>query len=219
MHFEMTTKDRYAGTPWPRPDFRAPGSIASGPKLSGQHENIPSKSRQGGPILQSHTHFKTAYIGIGSNLEDKRHNCLTAIEMIEQIPGCQLTGRSDWYLTKPVGVKGQEWYVNGVVSLSTKIPPKDLMRRLLAIESDMGRVRTKRWEPRIIDLDILLYGREVINEEDLTVPHPLMHLRKFVLEPLVQLAPDLIHPSLGVTMAELLGRMQNNGQEVVPLED
>lgn len=172
----------------------------------------------GTPIRQPHTHFKTAYIGIGSNLEDKRHNCLTAIEMIEQIPGCQLTGCSDWYLTKPVGVEGQEWYVNGVASLSTKVPPRDLLRRLLRIESDMGRVRTERWEPRIIDLDILLYGREIINEEDLTVPHPLMHLRKFVLVPLVQLAPDLIHPSLGVTVVDLLGRMQNNGQEVVPLE-
>ena len=160
----------------------------------------------------------TAYIGIGSNLGDKRHNCLTAIERIEQIPGCQVTGCSDWYLTKPVGVEGQEWYVNGVVSLSTKMPPRDLMRRLLRIESDMGRIRTKRWEPRIIDLDILLYGHEIINEEDLTVPHPLMHLRKFVLVPLVQLAPDLIHPSLGVSMVELLRRMQNNGQEVAPLE-
>jgi 2-amino-4-hydroxy-6-hydroxymethyldihydropteridine diphosphokinase len=159
----------------------------------------------------------TAYIGIGSNLDDKRHNCLKAVEKVEQIPDSQLTGRSDWYLTKPVGVKGQDWYVNGVVSILTKIPPQDLMRRLLAIESDMGRVRTKRWEPRLIDLDILIYGREIIHEEDLTVPHPLMHLRKFVLVPLVQLAPDLIHPYLGVTMAELLRRIQDNGQEVVPL--
>lgn len=160
----------------------------------------------------------TAYIGIGSNLEDKHHNCLKAVEMIEQMPGCKLTGSSDWYLTKPVGVKGQEWYVNGVVSISTKVPPRDLMVKLLSIESDMGRVRTERWEPRIIDLDILLYGRKIINEEDLRVPHPLMHLRKFVLVPLVQLAPDLIHPSLGVTMAELLGEMQDNGQEVLALE-
>lgn len=161
----------------------------------------------------------TAYIGIGSNLEDKRQNCLTAVEMVEQIPGSELTGCSDWYSTEPVGVKGQDWYVNGVVSLSTKIPALDLLRRLLAIESDMGRVRRKRWESRIIDLDILLYGHEIINEKDLKVPHPLMHLRKFVLVPLVQLAPDLIHPSLGVTMAELLRRMTNIGQEVVPLKD
>ena len=160
----------------------------------------------------------TAYIGIGSNLEDKRQNCLRAVEMVEQIPGSELTGLSDWYLTKPVGVKGQDWYVNGVVSISTKIPAPDLLRRLLAIESDMGRVRRKRWESRIIDLDILLYGHEIINQKDLKVPHPLMHLRKFVLVPLVQLAPDLIHPSLGVTMAELLRRVMNNGQEVVPLE-
>jgi len=160
----------------------------------------------------------TAYIGIGSNLEDKHHNCLRAIEMIEQTPGCELTGCSDWYLTKPVGVKGQEWYVNGVISISTRVPPQELMKRLLGIESAMGRIRTERWGPRIIDLDILLYGRKIINEEDLRVPHPLMHLRKFVLVPLVQLAPDLIHPALGVTMVELLGKMQNNGQEVVPLE-
>lgn len=160
----------------------------------------------------------TAYIGIGSNLEDKRQNCLTAVEMIEQISDSELTGLSDWYLTEPVGVKGQDWYVNGVVSISTKMPAPDLLRRLQAIESDMGRVRRKRWESRIIDLDILLYGHEIISQKDLKVPHPLMHLRKFVLVPLVQLAPDLIHPSLGVTIAELLRRMTNNGQEVVPLE-
>ena len=160
----------------------------------------------------------TAYIGIGSNLEDKRQNCLRAVEMVEQIPDSERTGLSDWYLTEPVGVKGQDWYVNGVLSISTKMSAPDLLRRLQAIESDMGRVRRKRWESRIIDLDILLYGHEIINQKDLKVPHPLMHLRKFVLVPLVQLAPDLIHPSLGVTMAELLRRVMNNGQEVVPLE-
>ena len=163
--------------------------------------------------------MKTAYIGIGSNLGDKRQNCLRAIEKIEQIPGCRLTGRSDWYLTEPVGVEGQDWYVNGVISLSTAISPQELLGSLLDIEAEMGRVREERWESRVIDLDILLYGQEIIDEEDLKVPHPLMHRRKFVLVPLVQLAPDLIHPSLGVSMAELLRRVRSNGQEVVPLED
>lgn len=161
----------------------------------------------------------TAYIGIGSNLGDKNLNCLAAIEMIEEIPGCQLTGRSDLYLTKPVGVQGQDWYMNGVVSISTKLRPQDLLRRLMAIEAEMGRVRRGRWESRIIDLDILLYGHEIINEENLTIPHPLMHLRRFVLVPLVQLAPDLIHPCLGVTMAELLQKISKNGQDVIRSED
>ncbi|MEE9611155.1 MAG: 2-amino-4-hydroxy-6-hydroxymethyldihydropteridine diphosphokinase, partial [Desulfatiglandales bacterium] len=148
------------------------------------------------PILQHSIHYKTTvYIGIGSNLGDKRHNCLKAVEMIGQIPGCELSGHSDWYLTKPVGVRDQGWYVNGVVSISTSISAKDLLSGLMAIEADMGRVRRKRWESRVIDLDILLFGHEIIDEEKLTIPHPLMHLRKFVLVPIVQLAPDLIHPS------------------------
>ncbi len=163
--------------------------------------------------------MKTAYIGIGSNLGDRRQNCLRAIERMERIRGCELTGRSDWYLTKPVGVNGQEWYVNGVVSLSTKIAPQDLLRNLLSIEAEMGRVRKERWDSRVIDLDILLYGHEIIHEENLKVPHPLMHMRKFVLVPLVQMDPNLIHPSLGVSMAELLQRIPNNGQEIIRLED
>jgi len=161
----------------------------------------------------------TAYIGIGSNLGDRHHNCLMALEMIEQIPGCELIGLSNWYLTQPVGVKGQDWYVNGVVSVSTEIPPQDLLRRLLAIEADMGRVRSERWESRIIDLDILLYGQEIINEKNLTIPHPLMHLRKFVLVPMVQLGPNLIHPSLGMTVAKLLQKIPKNDQEVIHIEN
>ena len=138
----------------------------------------------------------TAYIGIGSNLGDKRQNCLKAVEMIGQIHGCELRGCSDWYLTKPVGVEDQDWYVNGAVVLSTSMGAQQLLGRLMAIEADMGRVRRQRWESRIIDLDILLFGREVVDQENLTIPHPLMHLRKFVLVPMVELAPDLIHPSL-----------------------
>jgi 2-amino-4-hydroxy-6-hydroxymethyldihydropteridine diphosphokinase len=161
---------------------------------------------------------KTAYIGIGSNLGDKLNNCDKAIDLINGISGCGVTGRSDFFRTEPVGVEAQDWYVNGVISLKTDLSVKELLNNLLAIESGMGRKREKKWGPRIIDLDILLFGEEVIEEKDLRVPHPHMHLRRFVLVPMVQLAPDLIHPVLGTTMAELLNNSSLQGQAVIPIK-
>lgn len=163
--------------------------------------------------------MKTAYIGIGSNLGDKRHNCIKAIDRISEIPGCTLTGHSDWYLTRPVGVRDQSWYVNGVASVTTRITAQNLLLHLLAIERDMGRVRRKRWDSRTIDLDVLLFGAEIIDEKNLKVPHPLMHLRRFVLVPMVQLEPDLIHPFLWVSMAELLRKLPKDDQVVIPLKE
>ena len=159
----------------------------------------------------------TAYIGIGSNLGDKLNNCRKAIDMTGRMPDIRVKAQSRFYRTTPVGVEGQDWYVNGVISLSTGLSAQDLMANLLDIEKIMGRERKKRWDSRTIDLDILLYGQEVIEEEDLTVPHPLMHLRKFVLEPMAQLAPDLIHPVLGKSMAVLLENFREQGQDVIPL--
>ncbi len=146
--------------------------------------------------------MKTAYIGVGSNLGDKINNCLEAVVRIDEISGCRVTAQSDFYRTQPVGVKGQDWYVNGVIVLSSDIPARDLLKGLLAIELDMGRERKRKWDSRIIDLDILLFGEEVISEKGLQVPHPLMHLRRFVLAPMVSLAPDLVHPVLRKSMAE-----------------
>ena len=159
----------------------------------------------------------TAYIGIGSNLGDKLNNCRKSIEMTGRIPDTSVTAQSVFYRTEPVGVEGQDWYVNCVISLSTGLPAQELLKNLLDIEQIMGRERKKKWDSRTIDLDILLYGQEVIEEEDLTVPHPLMHLRRFVLEPMVQLAPDLIHPVLGKSMAGLLEDFREQGQDVIPL--
>lgn len=161
----------------------------------------------------------SVYIGIGSNLGDRQGNCLEAVEQMGKMSGCRITGCSDWYLTKPVGVEEQDWFVNGVASLTTEISPNVLLRRVLDIEADMGRVRRERWGPRIIDLDILLFGQEIIHEENLKVPHPLMHLRLFVLEPLAELVPDLIHPSLGLSMMELLRRLSDDGQVVTLIKD
>ncbi len=162
---------------------------------------------------------KTAYIGIGSNLGDKQDNCLRAIEQIERIPGCQIEARSGFYRTEPVGVEGQDWFVNGVFSLSADISARHLLKSLLAVEADMGRKRKKKWDSRIIDLDILLYGKDVTDKKDLIIPHPHVHLRRFVLAPMVQLAPDLIHPVSGKTMARLLRDLPVEGQGIVPLEE
>ena len=160
---------------------------------------------------------KIAYIGVGSNLGNKINNCLEAVVRIDEISGCRVTAQSDFYRTQPVGVKGQDWYVNGVIVLSADIPARDLLKGLLAIEVDMGRERKRKWDSRIIDLDILLFGEEVISEKGLQVPHPLMHLRRFVLAPMVSLAPDLIHPVLGKSMAELLVDSPEKEQSVVPM--
>ena len=161
--------------------------------------------------------MKTAYIGVGSNLGDKINNCLEAVVRIDEISGCRVTAQSDFYRTQPVGVKGQDWYVNGVIVLSSDIPAQDLLKGLLAIELDMGRERKRKWDSRIIDLDILLFGEEVISEKGLQVPHPLMHLRRFVLAPMVSLAPDLVHPVLKKSMAELLVDSPKKDQSVVPM--
>ena len=115
-----------------------------------------------------------------------------------------------------MGVQNQDSYVNGVASLSTTLTPQGLLAELLAIEADMGRIRRSKWESRIIDLDMLLYGQEVIDEDRLKVPHPLMHLRRFVLVPLVQLDPGLVHPVLGLSMFELLEKIPQENQVVYP---
>lgn len=145
-----------------------------------------------------------AYIGIGSNLGDKISNCRCAIEEMGHLPGCHVAACSSLYKTEPEGVTGQGWYINCVSQLATDLSPTQLIKALLSIEHAMGRRRRKRWEARIIDLDILLFGQEVIRSHDVMIPHPLLHQRRFVLEPLAQLAPELIHPVLKTTIRQLL---------------
>ena len=161
--------------------------------------------------------MKTAYIGVGSNLGDKLDNCLKAIELVDNIEGCTVMKQSGFYRTEPVGVTSQDCYVNGVICVETGLSAQDLLRSLLSMETHMGRVRKKRWESRVIDLDILLYEHDVINEKNLTIPHPLMHMRKFVLMPMVQLYPDLVHPVLGRTMSELFDDLAEEGQGIMPI--
>jgi len=158
--------------------------------------------------------METAYIGIGSNIGHKIDNCKKAISLMGKLEGCSLRLQSPFYRTEPVGVEGQDTFVNGVACVETDLSALTLLKRLLKIETDMGRVRVKKWDARVIDLDILLFGSRVINKPDLIVPHPLMHLRRFVLTPLLQIAPDLIHPVLCQSIKELAGVLPENGQAV-----
>ena len=118
-----------------------------------------------------------------------------------------MTACSSLFKTEPVGVTEQDWYVNCISQVTTTQHPSQLLKGLMKIESAMGRVRKKRWEARIIDLDILMFGQEIIESNNLVIPHPLLHKRRFVLEPLVQLAPDLVHPALKLTIRQLLNKL------------
>ena len=161
--------------------------------------------------------FETVFVGIGANMGDKARNCRQAVERVFRLPGCTRIGVSPLYRTEPVGVERQDWYVNGVMAVKVAIPARELLHHLLDIESSMGRIRMGKWDPRPVDLDILLFGRQVIGEKDLEIPHPRMHLRRFVLVPLAGMAPRLRHPVLGKTMAELLNDLPEDGQAVTLL--
>jgi 2-amino-4-hydroxy-6-hydroxymethyldihydropteridine diphosphokinase len=162
--------------------------------------------------------MKRAFIGIGSNLGDRRKNCVEAVERLKELRGCEFIGCSRWYLTSPVGVKDQNWFVNGVACLNAETSARELLGRLLSIEAGMGRVRTEKWGPRVIDLDLLLHGTDIVSESDLKIPHPYLHLRRFVLAPLAEVDPDVIHPVLAKTASQMLHDLKGEDQQVTLLE-
>lgn len=161
-----------------------------------------------GEVRRRHAH--RAFIGIGSNLGDRKANYIEAIDRIQKLPGTRVVKQSSLYESEPLG-DAKTWFVNGVVEVETEGSADELLKRLKAIETAMGRkrVRGKRWGSRIIDLDILLFDAEIINKRNLKVPHPEMQNRRFVLAPLSELAPQLIHPKLTLTVSELLAGLKN----------
>ncbi|MEW6108784.1 MAG: 2-amino-4-hydroxy-6-hydroxymethyldihydropteridine diphosphokinase [Nitrospirota bacterium] len=152
-----------------------------------------------------------AYIGIGSNIGNRQKNCLKALELLEA-NGLEVTEESSMYETEPWGVEDQPHFINMAVEVKTELSPGELLFLLKKIEHEMGRGDTAKWGPRIIDLDILLYDDLEINENSLIIPHPLMHKREFVLEPLSEIAPEKVHPALKKKIGELFKEIRSAGK-------
>ena len=146
----------------------------------------------------------TAYIAFGANLGDRRANIERAAELLRVTPGVRVTKLSSFLENPAVGGPADSPpFLNAVAEIQTSLPPRELLWRLLAIEHQLGRQRRQKWEARIIDLDVLLYGDAIVDEADLRIPHPLMHERKFVLDPLKEIAPHVVHPVLRKRVADL----------------
>ncbi|MBN1380039.1 MAG: 2-amino-4-hydroxy-6-hydroxymethyldihydropteridine diphosphokinase [Deltaproteobacteria bacterium] len=151
-----------------------------------------------------------SYIGVGSNMSEPAKRCLESAERIDEIGGVKVLRESSLYRTEPVGITDQDWFVNAVIEIRTILTPKQLLIALKQVEDDMGRKESTRWGPRIIDLDILLYSQEIVQEESLRIPHPELHKRRFVLAPLCEIASYVIHPAFGISMRGLLDRLEDN---------
>ena len=144
---------------------------------------------------------KRVYLSLGSNIGDRAANLQSAIEELSRFG--KVAAVSSFYETEPVEFTKQPLFLNCAVSLATEQTPRQLLRALLEIERTMGRLRTQQKGPRKIDIDILLFGDSSVNTATLTIPHPAMHERRFVLEPLAEIAPDARHPLLNKTAREL----------------
>jgi 2-amino-4-hydroxy-6-hydroxymethyldihydropteridine diphosphokinase len=159
----------------------------------------------------------TAFIALGANLGDRKLNIDKALNLIAQSPGITLTQVSS-LLENPAVGQGPNAppFLNGAAEVQTTLGSHAMLHRLLEIEQQLGRVRRQKWEPRVIDLDLLLFGDQIISSQELVIPHPLMHERRFVLTPLAEIAPHAVHPMLQMTIAGLLDNLDRENAANAP---
>lgn len=153
--------------------------------------------------------MEEAYLLLGSNLGDSRKYIQDALNSISEQVG-QLKGSSSLYQTASWGKEDQPDFINQVVVVETKLIPQQLLENILVIETKLGRERVDKWGSRTIDIDLLFYGNRVIQEDNLVVPHPFLHQRRFTLMPLVELNPQFIHPVFNQTIKELYEKLEDN---------
>ncbi|PIE71023.1 MAG: 2-amino-4-hydroxy-6-hydroxymethyldihydropteridine diphosphokinase [Deltaproteobacteria bacterium] len=160
----------------------------------------------------------TAYLGLGSNMGDAAGNCRKGLSLLDATDGVSVTAVSPFYNSAPVDYTDQDWFVNGAAEIETSLSPLALLDCVKLIEWAVGRRPGIRFGPRILDMDILLYDHRVIVASGLAVPHPRMAKRMFVLKPLCDINPDIVHPVLGVTMGSLLRSCNDPEQRIKPVD-
>ena len=160
----------------------------------------------------------SAIISVGSNIGDKQDNCQEGIDRLMASGNAFLVKTSRFYRTSPVDYLDQDWFVNAAVKIETLLEPLELLDTLQTIQQQCGRTKSNiRFGPRVLDLDIIFYDRLAMKSPTLEIPHPRMHKRRFVLQPICDIDPDIVHPLLNISVKSLLNQLGGNEQEVFEL--